>query len=137
MRMPERAGVALPSLLAGAMILALCVMLGGSACQPSGDGPVARARADIDTFKTALKLYRLDRGRFPTTAEGLEALGEPTDEWPEGMLEGFDPHDPWGNPYEYTSDGETCVIVSFGRGGIEGGEGADRDIRGEVSIPSD
>jgi general secretion pathway protein G len=72
---------------------------------------VAVAKADIETnIATALKLYELDNGIFPTTAQGLQALRQkpttsPTPKnWQRPYLD-RDPIDPWGNPYVYVSPG--------------------------------
>lgn len=72
----------------------------------------AVARTDIDSqLSTALKLYELDNGNFPTTSQGLEALlKEPTSSpvpknWNGPYLEKR-PLDPWGSPYVYKSPGE-------------------------------
>ncbi len=127
MRSIERNVVAVCTLLACAGMLAC----GASCGHPRKDGPVSRAQRDIDAFGTALKLYRIDQGRFPTTAQGLEALTEPTDKWPHGYLDAFDTTDPWGNSYVYTSDGETFLLVSYGEDGVEGGEGSEADLRAE------
>ncbi len=71
----------------------------------------AAARTDIEVnIATALKLYELDNGFFPTTEQGLQALmkkstSTPTpNNWNGPYLE-RSPVDPWGNPYQYTSPG--------------------------------
>ena len=81
----------------------------------SGRGEQAKirvAKADIDAnLATALKLYELDAGMFPTTSQGLEALrARPTaapapTNWNGPYIE-RDPIDPWGHPYVYLSPGE-------------------------------
>lgn len=97
---------------------------------------VTKARQDIRTIESALKLYRLDNYRYPTTEQGLEALVEkPTaqpepDNWkPGGYLERL-PTDPWGEPYHYRNPGEhgEIDIYTHGRDGRPGGEGTDADI---------
>src|SRR5437667_7041516 len=74
------------------------------------------ARSDIATIMQALKLYRLDNQRFPTTEQGLNALvAKPTDapvpaNWkPNGYLERL-PKDPWGQPYQYLNPGPRVQI---------------------------
>lgn len=70
------------------------------------------AKADIDiNFSTALKLYELDNGSFPTTEQGLEALRtkpstSPIPENWNGPYIEKKANDPWGRPYEYVSPGE-------------------------------
>jgi len=89
------------------------------------------AKQDIAGIMQALKLYRLDNGRYPTTQQGLRALVER----PEGAkawrayLERL-PNDPWGQPYQYLSPGVKGEIdvFSFGADGKPGGEQGDADI---------
>jgi general secretion pathway protein G len=77
----------------------------------SEQAKIAAAKADINAhLATALKLYELDNGFFPGTAQGLKALEEkPTtspvpQNWNGPYIE-REPLDPWGNPYQYTSPG--------------------------------
>jgi len=86
---------------------------------------VAAARADIQSnIATALKLYELDNGGFPTTDEGLGALmNEPGSavDWRGPYLE-RPPLDPWGREYQFTSPGshrKDYDIFSLGKDGIE------------------
>ncbi len=77
----------------------------------SDQAKVSVAQADIQAqMATALKLYELDNGMFPTTAQGLAALRErPTvDSQPKNWRGPYiekEPIDPWGNPYVYISPG--------------------------------
>jgi general secretion pathway protein G len=78
----------------------------------SEQAKVAVAKADIATnLSSALKLYELDNGNFPTTEQGLKALlTEPSSEplptnWSGPYVEKT-PMDPWGNEYLYVSPGE-------------------------------
>jgi len=79
-----------------------------------------RAKSDIASIQTAISLFYLDTGRFPTTEEGLTVLvAAPAtiDNW-EGPYVQRLPVDPWGNPYVYQLAGETLDdvrIYSFGR----------------------
>jgi general secretion pathway protein G len=97
---------------------------------------VVAARQDIASLLQALKLYRLDNLRYPTTEQGLAALvARPTlapvpPNWkPGGYLERL-PRDPWGNPYQYLSPGlrGEVDVFSFGADGVAGGEGFDADV---------
>jgi general secretion pathway protein G len=98
-----------------------------------------KAKVDIRTIESALKLYKIDNGFYPTTEQGIEALITKPDtppvpnRWKEGgYLEGNAvPKDPWSNPYYYVSpadDGRDYEIVSYGRDGEAGGTGHDADI---------
>ena len=96
------------------------------------------ARVQIGTIETALKLYKLDNGLYPTTEQGLQALVEPpsvgklASAWREGgyLEKGRVPKDPWGNEYIYLSPGRhgDFDLVSYGADGETGGEGKDMDI---------
>lgn len=94
------------------------------------------ARQDIATLSQALKLYRLDNKRYPTTEQGLEALiAKPVlppipDGWKTGGYIERLPADPWGKPYQYLNPGihGEVDILSLGADGVPGGEGFDADI---------
>ncbi len=95
-----------------------------------------RARIDIEALETALKLYRLDTGTYPTTEQGLEALVEQPEgvrNWREGgyVERGRILKDPWGNDYVYISPGNhgDFDILSYGANGQPGGEGVNAEIR--------
>lgn len=97
---------------------------------------VVAAKQDVGTIVQALKLYRLDIGRYPTTDQGLKALVEkPTSEpvpqnWKMGGYLDSLPKDPWGNNYQYANPGTNGEIdvYSFGSDGKPGGIGLDADI---------
>ena len=98
-----------------------------------------KAKMTIETLQTALDLYKLDIGSYPTTSQGLEALvskpesGAGVDRWREGgyLKKGKVPKDPWGNDYIYLCPGVhgECDIVSYGGDGASGGDGENKDIR--------
>ena len=97
---------------------------------------VVAAKADIAAIMAALKLYRLDNQRYPTSEQGLQALvTRPTappvpPNWkPNGYLERL-PKDPGGHPYQYLNPGLHAEIdvFSFGADGQPGGTGYDADI---------
>ena len=97
-----------------------------------------KAKIQIESIETALKLYKLDNGSYPGTEQGLQALVElpsagniPT-KWREGgyLEKGKLPKDPWGNDFVYLSPGVhgEYDIVSYGADGVPGGEGKNMDI---------
>lgn len=97
---------------------------------------VSAARQDIGAITQALKLYKLDNMRYPTTEQGLQALVKkpataPVPEnWKDnGYLEKL-PKDPWGTPYQYLQPGlhGEIDVMSFGANREAGGEGNDADI---------
>ena len=92
------------------------------------------ARQDIATIMQSLKLYRLDNGKYPTAAQGLEALARKPTQPPvaanwKAYVERL-PADPWGAPYQYLNPGLNGEIdvFSYGADGKPGGEGVDADI---------
>ncbi len=94
-----------------------------------------KAKVQIRSFQEALALFKTDTGRFPTTAEGLEALvsNPGVEGWHKGgyLEQGKVPDDPWGNPYVYIKPGMhggDYDIVSYGRDGEPGGSEYDADI---------
>jgi len=97
-----------------------------------------KARVDIQGLETALKLYKLDNGMYPTTEQGLEALvtapdsGKIPKNWRQGGYLEKDkvPKDPWGNDFVYLSPGThgECDITSYGADGEPGGEEFNKDI---------
>ncbi len=94
------------------------------------------ARQDIASLMQALKLYRLDNRRYPSTEQGLRALVEkpalaPLPEgWKAGGYVERLPLDPWGQPYQLLNPGlrGEIDVFSFGADGVAGGEGTDADI---------
>lgn len=102
------------------------------------DARIGAAKQDIASVMQALKLYRLDNGRYPTTEQGLRALIERPGTEPQpanwkqgGYLERSSvPKDPWGKEYQYLNPGlrGEIDVFSFGRDGQSGGEGVDADI---------
>ncbi len=95
-------------------------------------------KVQIKSIETALKLYKLDNGVYPTTEQGLEALvkapevGQLAKSWREGgyLEKGKVPQDPWGNDYIYLSPGvhSDFDLMSYGADGEQGGEGKYADI---------
>jgi general secretion pathway protein G len=97
---------------------------------------VIAAKQDIASVLQALKLYRLDSQRYPTTEQGLQALvARPASapiplNWKAGGYLERLPKDPWGNWYQYLNPGlhGEIDVFSFGADGAPGGEGNDADI---------
>jgi general secretion pathway protein G len=99
---------------------------------------IAAARQDIASVMQALKLYRLDNGRYPTTEQGLQALiakpiAEPVpNNWKQGgyLERSSVPKDPWGHVYQYLNPGlrGEIDVFSFGADGQSGGQNTDADI---------
>jgi general secretion pathway protein G len=85
-----------------------------------------KAKQDILAIQSALDLYKLDNGFYPTTDQGLQALitkptSNPTPHnWKsDGYLQQL-PVDPWGENYQYTNEGDKLHIFSYGPKGKDG-----------------
>jgi len=97
-----------------------------------------KAKIQIESIMTALKLYRLDNGEYPSTEQGLEALVEPPTvgqlpkAWRKGgyLEKGKIPKDPWGNDYIYLCPGlhDDFDLMSYSADGEPGGEDNNADI---------
>ncbi|MGD2269369.1 MAG: type II secretion system major pseudopilin GspG [Desulfobacterales bacterium] len=102
------------------------------------DARIKMARVQIEGLETALKLYKLDNGVYPTTEQGLQALveqpqsGDIPKNWRKGgyLEKGKVPKDPWGNEYVYLAPGvhDDYDIACYGADGVPGGEDANKDI---------
>lgn len=100
------------------------------------EAKVAKVKSDVQALQTAMDLYRLDNGRYPTTEQGLRALVEkpnsdpiPTGWRTGGYIQKLN-DDPWGRPYLYANPGEhgEIDIFSYGAEGKPGGEGISATI---------
>ncbi len=137
--LPANAGFTLLEIIVVVFILSLLVaIVAPKIIGRTDDAKIADAKIQIRNFETALKLFKLDTGFYPTTEQGLDALlnkpttGQiPANYKDGGYLEQRKiPLDPWGNPYIYVSPGihGDFDIVSYGADGKEGGQGKDADI---------
>jgi len=98
----------------------------------------AKAKIQMESLESALKLYKLDNGSYPTTEQGMKALVEaPTigtlsKNWRQGgyLEKGKVPKDPWGNEFVYVSPGShgDVDLICLGADGEPGGEGVNKDI---------
>jgi len=98
---------------------------------------VQTAETQVRMLRGALETMRLDIGRYPTQEEGLQLLIQPSGDsrlaqrWQGPYLEDGLPDDPWGNPYQYSSQPSgmhAFVLYSFGADGQRGGTGYDADV---------
>jgi general secretion pathway protein G len=135
----SRPGFTLIEILVVIVVIAvLAALVAPNVFRHVGAAKDAAARSQMEMIGAALDAYRLDNGRYPSTAQGLEALWEePAVEprpgnWRGPYLRKQVPPDPWGNPYLYASPGEVNPrgydLVSLGADGQPGGEGEDADI---------
>jgi len=134
------AGYTLVEMLVVLTIISLILgLVGPRVLAYLGDSRVKTAKLQIESFGSALDLFYIDTGRYPTSSEGLEALAtRPTgvEVWNGPYVKGGRvPNDPWGHGYQYTVAGEQTPpyeITSLGSDGREGGSGNAADISNVV-----
>ncbi|MZG30338.1 MAG: type II secretion system protein GspG [Nitrospinae bacterium] len=110
------------------MVVMVIIGLLAATVAPKIFGRVDKARqqdaqAQIELLGQALDLYRLEKHKYPSTDEGLEAIAP--------YLKKSLPLDPWGNKYIYESpgkEGRGYDLISYGADNAEGGEENDLDI---------
>ncbi|HXE97200.1 MAG TPA: type II secretion system major pseudopilin GspG [Dongiaceae bacterium] len=135
----NKKGFTLIEIMVVIVILALlAALVGPKLMGRTDDAKITDARVQIKNIETALKLYKLDTGNYPTTEQGLAALVSiptvgviPKNFKEGGYLESKKiPKDPWGNDYLYVSPGEhgDYDLYSYGADGVKGGEGKNTDI---------
>ena len=139
-RVARMQGFTLVEILVVVMIMAVLATIVGVQVVPRlGEARRSAAISQINVFRQALNLYRLDNGMFPTQQQGLDALVRKPQIEPvppsfreEGYLETRQiPKDPWGREYVYLTpgrDGSPFEIFSYGADGQPGGEGENAEI---------
>jgi general secretion pathway protein G len=113
----------------------ILAMVGPRVFNSLGRASTERAKVQIEQIGSALELYKLDTGRFPSTQEGLNALVSA----PSGVANWNGPYlkdakhlkDPWSRDFTYRSPAEKggYDLISLGADGKEGGDGENKDIR--------
>jgi general secretion pathway protein G len=132
-------GFSLIELMVVVIILGILAMyIGPKLMGRTEQAKEVQTRVQIEGLETALKLYKLDNGVYPTTEQGLQALVESPDvenvmqNWRKGgyLEKGKVPKDPWGNEFIYLSPGiqGDYDITSYGADGVPGGEDENKDI---------
>jgi general secretion pathway protein G len=135
LRRARQSGFTLIELMVVLVIIGvLAALIVPNVLDRADDARVTAARTDINNLAQALKLYKLDNQRYPTAAQGLQALltkptaGPIPPNW-KPYLEKL-PNDPWGHAYQYLNPGirGEIDVFSFGADGQAGGEGKNADI---------
>jgi len=134
-RKRQQAGITLIEMLVVVTIIALFAALVAPVMfRQSDKARVTAAKAQINSFMTALGAYKLDTGVVPSTEEGLQALRvKPAnlDSWQGPYLPKDIPLDPWGHPYVYKypgDHGDEPDIICYGADGQPGGSDFNADI---------
>jgi general secretion pathway protein G len=135
----NRRGFTLIEIMVVIVILAmLAAFVGPKLMGRTDEAKVKTTKIQIKGLESALKLYKLDNGLYPTTEQGLNALVTkptvgviPKSYREGGYLESKSvPKDAWGNDYIYVSPGEhgDYDLSSYGADGVKGGEDKNSDI---------
>ena len=96
---------------------------------------IAAAKGGLRSVASALDMYRIDNGHYPSTEQGLQALVSKPSGFPEPKHWGPEPYlrklplDPWENEFVYALKGRSFELISLGEDGAEGGEDMHADIR--------
>jgi general secretion pathway protein G len=132
---PGQQGFTLVEMLVVITIIGLIMgLIGPRVLNYLNESKVKAAKIQLQSFSSALDLFYLDAGRYPSTSEGLAALVQRTPgvaAWNGPYLKGGNvPNDPWSHPYVYRAPGERGPfdIMSYGSDGQEGGSGIAADI---------
>jgi general secretion pathway protein G len=111
-----------------AIIGMLAVMVAPNLFRQQAGAMRDAALSQISSLETALDSYRLDMNRYPDSLAELMENESSSASWNGPYLRREVPMDPWGNEYEYQSDGRSFTLLSYGADGARGGEGDDADI---------
>ncbi len=134
---PAQSGFTLIEILVVVVILGiLATLVIPRIMQRPDEARVIAAKNDVRAISSALKLYRLDNGVYPSTEQGLLALvqkpetGPAPRNWKSGGYVERLPKDPWGLEYQYLNPGINGEIdvFSLGADNAPGGDGIDADI---------
>ena len=135
----DNRGFSLIELMVVVIILGILAMyIGPKLMGRTEQAKETQTRVQIEALETALKLYKLDNGVYPSTEQGLLALVEQPEtgivprKWRKGgyLEKGKVPADPWGNEFIFVSPGVNgdFDIISYGADGVPGGEDENKDI---------
>lgn len=134
-RRPASAGFSLVEMLVVVAIVGLLIgLVGTGAIRQLQNSRVSAAEAQIAQLRSALDIFLIETGRYPTEQEGLNALiADPTTVpgWAGPYLrDGNLPADPWGGAYRYALEDGQVSVTSLGADGQPGGSGVDADVEG-------
>ncbi|MBI5373921.1 MAG: type II secretion system major pseudopilin GspG [Candidatus Schekmanbacteria bacterium] len=133
-----KAGFTLIEIMVVVVIIGiLATLIGTAVIGRIDEANIVKAKSDISTLQSALQLYKMDNGDYPTTEQGLEALvsepkgGKAAPNWKTGgYIEGGKvPNDPWRAPYNYLSPGVNSNDYDLWSNGKDGQADTEDDIQ--------
>ena len=129
----KQSGFTLIEIMVVVTVIALLIgMIGPTVFNQVAKAERTRIAQDIRTIESALKFYRLDNFRYPSQAQGLDALvtaPADNDSWNGPYLESL-PLDPWERPYRYanpSTHNKQIDVFTLGFDNVPGGEDANKD----------
>lgn len=132
-KVPKQAGFTLIEIMVVVAVIGLLIgFIGPRVFNQVEKAERTRIAQDIRAIESALKLYRLDNYRYPSQAEGLEALitsPSQNGNWNGPYMENM-PTDPWNQPYRYanpSTHNKQVDVFTLGLDNIQGGEGSNKD----------
>lgn len=134
-RRPSQAGFSLIEMLVAVAIVGLLIgVVGPAAMRQLQSSRVTTAEAQIAQLRSALDIFLIETGRYPTEQEGLNALVDGAGTIPGWngpyLRDGQLPSDPWGGDFIYSLNEGQVRIKTLGADQRAGGTGVDADVEG-------
>lgn len=93
---------------------------------------VRASKIQLQTLSSAIDMYKIDAGQYPSQQEGLRALimrPQTAEVWDGPYVKSMNAIiDSWNNPIEYRLDRSSYQLISHGADGIPGGEDLEADL---------
>lgn len=114
-----------------AILASIMAILGSKFVGAQDKARIKEAKLAMGEISKALSMYYTDCGKYPASLELLIKPDPACASWgPTSYLEKKKtvPKDPWGNDFVYELNGSEFTLKSYGKDGVEGGDGLNADI---------